>query len=433
MNNLSITLRRCRLASSRRLSSSSSAKGSGSKAATTNVGRTEISPLSNASSARRDEPVDVGEVAKRLGIRLTQCETELLKTKLDVDKDGKVTCLDFTLASKRSLEDRTIRELCLQVIEQPANRFADYGSSFVKWMNLVGVALFSVAGTQVAGDADFNVIGCTLVGCIAGLGGRTVNNLLYGNSSPLTRGLPGVFWTRDRLSLGVAIASSLVTFIVWPLYTAGMSDHIFHNVIGKSELEDDGSVGEEAFVAACERDADFEQAMRMGIKKKVSAKELDSMSARDLFNYIDLDNSGTICAEEVTTLIQDRVRHGVEMYAIDTLALATNAVTAVHGAISMGIHPLVAATSGITMSLGSIFRDLFCGRDLVVASESYAFATGAGSTVYVITREMALRGIAVIAPIRISLAIATTIGIRYWEYVNGEPLLSPMHAKHAKS
>jgi hypothetical protein len=36
------------------------------------------------------------------------------------------------------------------------------------------LALFSVVGTQVAGDAGFNLVGCTLVGCIAGLGGRSI-------------------------------------------------------------------------------------------------------------------------------------------------------------------------------------------------------------------------------------------------------------------
>jgi len=85
------------------------------------------------------------------------------------------------------------------------------------------------------------------------------------------------------------------------------------------------------------------------------------------------------------------------MYAIEFAALAILSVVGVHGAIGMGHHPLVAASSGVTMPLGGILRDVFCGRDLVVASQSYAFATGARSTVYVLTRELALRGYPIMA------------------------------------
>ena len=58
-----------------------------------------ISPLSRADSPRRRDPVDVGAVEKRLGIRLTECEEGLLRWELDVDGDGDVTCEDFTLVS----------------------------------------------------------------------------------------------------------------------------------------------------------------------------------------------------------------------------------------------------------------------------------------------------------------------------------------------
>mmetsp|Transcript_6322 Transcript_6322/g.15729 ORF Transcript_6322/g.15729 Transcript_6322/m.15729 type:complete len:302 (-) Transcript_6322:184-1089(-) len=297
-------------------------------------------------------------------------------------------------------------------------------------MDYVGLALFSVVGTQVAGDAGFNLVGCTLVGCVAGLGGRSINNLLYGSSSPLLKQLPGVFWARNSLYLAVAIGSSLLTFFAWPVYCEKVSEHYLENVIGKEKLEQDGSVGKNAFVEACERNEDFINTIRIGMLPKTKMTALEELSASELFHRIDLDSSGTICAKELKLLVQDRVRNSWEMYAIDTAALASISVAGVHGAIGMGLHPIVAACSGVTMSLGGILRDVFCGRDLAVASQSYAFATGAGSTVYVLTRELALRGYPMIAIFRILLSMGTTISLRYFEYVRGEPLLAPMHGKN---
>jgi len=62
---------------------------------------------------RKEQVVDVSDVAKKLGVRLTPCETELLKKKLDFNSNGIITYYDFKLASQRTLEDRTIREICL--------------------------------------------------------------------------------------------------------------------------------------------------------------------------------------------------------------------------------------------------------------------------------------------------------------------------------
>jgi len=45
---------------------------------------TEISSLSNRLLHGKDEPVNVGVVAERLGVRLTSCERDLLKKKLDL-------------------------------------------------------------------------------------------------------------------------------------------------------------------------------------------------------------------------------------------------------------------------------------------------------------------------------------------------------------
>jgi len=373
-----------------------------------------------------EDPVDVGEYAQKLGVRLTSCEKELLKKRLDTNNDGIVTQSDFTAAGQRALEHRTAREFCLQVIEEPTTPIASIGKRLIRVMDSVAVALFSVVGTQVAGDAGFNIVGCTLVGCIGGLGGRTINNLLYGNSAPLLRQLPGVFWTRQPHYLAVAIGSSLAMFFAWPKYCDYMSTHYLEEVIGKDKLESDGSIGEKAFVESCERGEEFLKTIQIALLPKFKGKDLNELTPTQLFRQIDLDGSGTVDAHELKMLVQERVRNSWEMYTIDTIALASISVAGVHGAVGMGVHPLVAAVSGVTMSLGGVMRDIICGRDIMAATQSYAFTTGCGSAVYVLTRELALRGIPLLALTRIVLSMGTTISLRYWEFVRG-PFLSPMH------
>jgi len=310
---------------------------------------------------------------------------------------------------------------CRQVIEQPTNTVSKAGTHFVRLMDYVGLALFSVVGTQVAGDAGFNLVGCTLVGCVAGLGGRTINNLLFG----ATRN--GVFWARNSLYLAVAIGSSVLTFFAWPIYCDQTSKYYLEHVIGKERLEEDGSVNKDEFVNVCEHDHEFLATIRNIMLPKSNDNE--ELTAGELFHLIDLDSSGTIDSDELKFLVQEHIRNSWVMYTIDTVALAAISVAGVHGAIALGLHPIVAATSGVTMSLGGVLRDVFVGKDLAVASQSYAMATGAGSTVYVLTRELALRGYPLLAIVRIMLSMGTTISLRYWEYIRGQPLLAPMHGR----
>ena len=45
------------------------------------------------------------------------------------------------------------------------------------------------------------------------------------------------------------------------------------------------------------------------------------------------------------------------------------------------------------MQFGGLLRDVLCGRSLAIGSQSYAFATGLGATVYVCLRELCVRGL----------------------------------------
>ena len=151
-----------------------------------------------------------------------------------------------------------------------------------------------------------------------------------------------------------------------------------------------------------------------------------------------------------------------------------------------GLSPIIAATSGVTICFGGIMRDVLCGRDIAIGGQSYVktnaskakkkqrrkqffaltlliyisisvmlckfvlpkkkplwsllrslsnasvpyylkSATGAGSTVYILLRELRLRGVPVPLIVRIGCGLFATVALRAWEYVRGEPILRSMH------
>ena len=79
----------------------------------------------------------------------------------------------------------------LAAVEEPAAEKGTLGKWLLPGVSFLGTASYAIAGTQVAGEAGMNVIGCCLVGIISSLGGGSVNALLYGY------GKNGVPWARD--------------------------------------------------------------------------------------------------------------------------------------------------------------------------------------------------------------------------------------------
>ena len=270
---------------------------------------------------------------------------------------------EFRAAGKAALEKQWAREFCLSAVEQPTTWLDRLGTKLLMFLDIGGKTLFAVVGTQVAGEAGMNVVGCTLVGCISCLGGGTLNNLLYGTSVLLDR--PGVNWVRNPTVFFFAVAASIITFYTWPLHCLSEARKELRDVFGRENLEPDGSVGKQAFVDACERNH--------GFKKSISkALELpDTTDPRILFDCADSDGSGFIEINEMQMLVGNRFNASSTMYALDTLALSALAVTGVHMAITRGLNPFLAATSGVTICFGGILRDVLCGRHLAVGGQSY--------------------------------------------------------------
>lgn len=386
--------------------------------------RTDNAPKTPCSSPPQSKKhIEISELSARHGVQLTVTEQRMLRQQLDKDGDGIITKGELQKAGKVALEQQWERELCLQVIEQPVSSATRMAARFLAILDYSGTALFAIVGTQLAGEAGMNLVGCTLVGCITCLGGGTINSLLYGSSASLLS-KPGVFWVTTPSYLVTAIVASMATFYLWPIYCREKAKQEMEEMIGKENLEPNGSISLQTFVTACQRNPVFSYNVA-----SVFGLDPSKATPEDLFRLVDADNSNQIDLAEMQALVGKRFDSSPAIYALDTIALAAFAVVGVNGAIGRGLPPLIAATSGITMCFGGIIRDVMCGRNLAIGGQSYAFTTGAGATMYVVLRQMRLQGFPVPLLARMVLAFSTTVSLRVWEFVRGEPLLESMHPK----
>ncbi|KAL3923648.1 MAG: hypothetical protein SGILL_001533 [Bacillariaceae sp.] len=369
----------------------------------------------------QNKKVSIEEMIDKLEVRLTEAELQMLRNKLDRNNNGIVSKAELAYAGHKARDERSARELCLSVVEKPVTPLDHVGAKVITVFDFTGTALFSTVATLAAGDCGMNMIGCCLVGCVGALGGGTLNNLFYG--ATILGKNSSVYWCKDWRYLAAAVSASLFTFFAWPMYVNRTSEHYLTEVFGETNLEPGGGCGKQAFVDACRRDRKLLNTCRAAMpfaRPPVPEHYYDLLVA---------DGSALVYHEHLKALVQKSFENSVESYVLDTAAMAAFTVSATNNAIAMGLHPVVAVTSGITMCFGGIFRDLFCQRDLRIAGQSYAFCTGAGAIMYVALRELALRGFRVPLIGRVCLSAGTTIGLRAWEFIRGRPLLSPMHGE----
>jgi uncharacterized membrane protein YeiH len=268
---------------------------------------------------------------------------------LDTNKDGHVTMAELQKAGKSALKKQWTRELCLQVVEQPNTKSLQNASKLLAVLDYGGTALFAIVGTQLAGEKDMNLIGCTLVGCIAAMGGGSLNNLLYGSSAQLLD-RPGVFWVRAPQYLMLTVGISMLTFYAWPEYCRQAAKQKVEDAVGSKQWNKDRTVSLKAFTNACEKDPELQASFADAFRKPRA-------SPKELFIKADVDKTGRVSLQEMEAIVAKRFNFGnsAAMYAIDTMAMAAFAVVGANGAVQRGLHPLVAATCGVTICFGEFF------------------------------------------------------------------------------
>ena len=116
--------------------------------------------------------------ALKLGLALTREELSVLRRKADINGDGCASPRELhALVSQQSRLTEEKYALLETVVKADE---AMLGQRMLVAADFLGTSLFAIVGTTLAGQAGMHVVGCTLVGCIAAMGGGTVNNLLTG-------------------------------------------------------------------------------------------------------------------------------------------------------------------------------------------------------------------------------------------------------------
>lgn len=308
--------------------------------------------------------VDLLARAESLGIRLTPKERAAFAD-LTGGK-GKMSVTEYE-DFVRSRTFFTNEQLTLHNIRESVHNDS-LGKKMIVAIDYLGTSLFAVVGAEMAGQAGMNVVGCTLVGCIAAMGGGTVNNLITG--------VTPVFWLRDPSFLVCAALSSVAAFYLWPEY-----------------------------------------------ESRAAANELQRRPS--LRNHPESTGGATRLHERARARVMD----SMELYVLESVALSVVGIIGARHGISRGLPPAACVALGVSVCAGGVMRDVICHRDVAIGSQSFALATATGATVYVGLRQLAERGFVTLISVRICLAAAATLVQRAfaWQHKQstGEPFLAP--------
>lgn len=277
-----------------------------------------------------------------------------------------------------------------------------------------------------------------------------MNAVLYGYAKN------GVPWVKTPRNLMIALVSSLATFFLWPILCESMAQERLRRIqdMAKSRswwdtawyratnpisftASSPENITRAEFVAACEAsaadeaDSFYKTICRALVPKLKDQASAIQPTASQLFDLIDLNGDGVLDVFELERLVLLEYNGSTARYMVDTVALGASAIVGPSMAISRGLHPVVCAVSGVTICFGGILRDLICKQDVALGGQSFAASTAAGASVYVILRELCIKGYSIPLPLRAALAAGTTVSVRVADYYAEGKLLPPMHGRPA--
>ncbi|KAJ8598385.1 hypothetical protein CTAYLR_002990 [Chrysophaeum taylorii] len=367
---------------------------------------------------------DVVSHATRLGVELSP--EEISRLRRDVTSGSWVRRRDLARMVREAQRREAERETLVGYIAKTDEK--TLGQRMLLTLDFVGTSLFAVVGTQAAGQAGMNVVGGVLVGCVASMGGGTLNNIMTNN----TRG--GCFWMRDPRFLVIGIWSSLATFYLWPEFEEWQARKEFARLTEAAGAHTDTLTL-----------AQFERALSAAPEVKdrlvrVAKTNVDPETASAIDAAPDL--AGALIFEWLSTTritpaeLQLVARLGVMtspfLFGLETAALGAVAVIGAQAGVSRGIGPLGSIATAVTICFGGVLRDILCHREVAIGAQSYALATCAGASVYVGLRQLVVHGILKIPLFsRILAGAFTTIAQRVYVYVSdaSDHLLPPMRVR----
>lgn len=377
---------------------------------------------------------EIVEHARRLGVQLSPNEMACLRS--DVarrDSHHLFRRSDFrrmvAQVQTRLAERETLVEYITKTDEDTA------GQRLLVALDYLGTALFAIVGTQVAGQAGMNVVGAVLVGCVASMGGGTLNNLMTGN----TRG--GVFWMRNPSFLVVSIWVSLATFYLWPEYEEWRAQREFEELRAAAGISSAASLNADEFCRALEASPRLADHLSLAVLPRLETEAhaaiqaAPSLKAPLLFEWLsscrtDADSGEpSFSAAELRAVARLSIMDSPLVFGLETTALGAVAVLGAQAGITRGVGPLGSIATGVTICFGGVLRDVLCHREVAIGAQSYALATAAGASVYVGLRQLVVRGVLRLPLLaRILAAASTAVAQRLYVYLNDthDHLLQPM-------
>lgn len=378
--------------------------------------------------------------ARKLGVQLSPDETNHLKREIArrVAHDGTsrwFTRSDFgrmvTQAHSKTAERETLVEYISKTDEKTA------GQKLLLGLDFLGTSLFALIGTQVAGQAGMNVVGAVLVGCVASMGGGTLNNLMTGN----TKG--GTFWMRDSRFLLIGIWTSLLTFYLWPEYEEWQAQRDFKDLARAAGDETSTALTLFEFERALSAQPNLCLRIIKAVRPRLDQEACDAIDAAPalapalVFEWLCAASEPSRGAEREARITPDQLRMVASsstmdsplIFGLETVALGAVAVIGAQAGITRGVGPLGSVATGVTICFGGVVRDVLCQRDIAIGAQSYALATCAGASVYVGLRQLVCRGLVQLPLIfRILAGAGTAVGQRIYVYVSDatDHLLEPM-------
>ena len=125
---------------------------------------------------------DLAKRTRELGVALSPEELRGLSAYADQhgDSNGHFTRSDFVALVRGQRDHEAEREALCRFITMSSED--SIGQRTLLGMDYLATSLFAAVGTIIAGQAGMNIIGTTVVGAVASMGGGTVNNVLTGNT-----------------------------------------------------------------------------------------------------------------------------------------------------------------------------------------------------------------------------------------------------------
>ena len=264
--------------------------------------------------------VNVLAMARSHNIRLSQTECALIEKHADAlgNNDGSVSEAEWDALVQTRAQRRAEKALLLEYIGRITETGTDAGQQALRQIGMLGIIFASITATYDAGDAGFHVMGATLVGCVTGVGGGTLNAAMMG-ATPAG-------WMVQPTPLIASLLAGVLTFYGLPLAL-----HAYDEWTASSDT----------------REAPVNDAPT---PKAPSPSNVNNVS------YV----------------------RGA-MFAMESVSLASFSVFGAQSGITRGLPPIVCTSLGVSITFGGVFRDVLIQRDIALGARNQSYATSPGA------------------------------------------------------